>query len=149
MGKISNHGTGERGRWFYNDKGELQKKPPKKQLKPIHAVIQDTRLDPIECMCGCDQLFDSMSAYKKHLKEGGWEITGHIPRGPETSRASDRFRELIGDDERFKEDFERSRQLVEWGMMPRTADERAEYEAQENEQKAQEEAWKRRNWHRK
>lgn len=146
MTEITDHGTGERGKWVFNQQGKIQKKPPKKKLTPLHAVFDDTRLDPIECMCGCDRLFDSMSAYKRHLKEGGWEITGEIPKGPETKRATERLNELVNEST-MGEDWEKAEQLIKWGMMPRTNDERQELEAQAIEQKRQEEEWKKRNWH--
>lgn len=143
---ISDHGTGERGRWFYNKEGKLEKAPPKRELRPIHAVIQDTRMKPIECMCGCDRIFDSMTQYKRHLKEGGWEITGEIPKGPETRRATEVLDELVNRDT-MNEDWEKAKALADNGMLPMSADERARLEAYKNDKEAQERAWRQRNWH--
>ena len=150
MSEITDHGTGERGKWFYNSEGKLQKRPPKRKAKPIHAVLQDTRLDPIECMCPNHETdesrwFDSMSAYKRHLKEGGWEISGK-PTGS-SKKATDRLNELVNDST-INEDFEKAKALIDNGMYPMSADERARLEAYSNEKQAQEREWKKRNWHR-
>lgn len=146
MSEITDFGTGERGKWFFNKEGKLETKPPKPKPKPLHAVFDDTRLDPIECMCGCDKFYDSMTQYKRHLKEGGWEITGHIPRGPETKRATDRLNELVNR-ETMNEDWEKAEQMIQWGMMPRTNDERQELDKQRRDQEREEQEWKKRNWH--
>jgi hypothetical protein len=82
----------------------------KQQFKPkaVHAVRDDTLLEPIESMITGEK-FDSMTRYKRHLDQHGYEITGgdHLQ-----GRAVDEDRT------RFKTEHDRREheRAVAWGM---------------------------------
>lgn len=82
--------------------------------KQIHSVQDDT-IEPIESMVDSSrQMFDSKSAYKKHLKENGYEITGgdHL-----TGNYGGYKKKYEGSLEHNFKEIERK---VEWGMLPPT-----------------------------
>lgn len=68
----------KRGRWRW-DREEQRLVPFSAPRAPqVHAVKQDTVLEPFASPLDESgaKRFDSMSAYKRHLKEHGYEITG-------------------------------------------------------------------------
>lgn len=111
-----------RGRWVWTkDRGLVAKaeyRPPR-----LHYVQQDTRDPFVSHVNG--KTFDSMSAYKRHLKQEGYEIKGgeRLPPVPGS--------DLKANSEDIRADTERAAQLIKWGMAPSTSEERELWE-QEN-----------------
>lgn len=85
------------------------------QAQRAHFVKDDTLLEPIESYATGERLmFDSMSKYKAHLKEHGFEITGgdHLTgRGVQDYKRESQF-------EKIREVVAEQYNRHEWGMAP-------------------------------
>ena len=103
---VTKHTSGRRFRWV---KGKSKFEEVGETENPVvHAVHEDTLLDPIESMATPEgKKFDSKSAYKKHLAEHGYEITGgdHL-----TGKNTDEPRKI--------KDWREEQRKAEWGMRP-------------------------------
>lgn len=74
-GELSQYGTGERGHWAWRD-GKSVKISEPERIKPNLGVITDS-MEPIESMATFNrEMFDSKSAYRRHLRAHGYRETG-------------------------------------------------------------------------
>lgn len=78
MDDLPKFGKGERGRFVYNQKtGTMDKtEKPKKLIVEAPAVLPDS-MEPIESYATpFREVFDSRSAYRRHLQEHGFRESG-------------------------------------------------------------------------
>jgi hypothetical protein len=134
---LSDYGTGERG-FFHLDKEskKLKKGFPKREYTTaeVHAVIQDT-IDPIESMAVQEKLvFESKSAYRRHLKEHGFvEAYGEVKKPKVVDKEAKR-REI-------REEVEKAYYDIKYDRIPISEKER--HLCKQEQQKYQD--WKKRN----
>lgn len=120
--------VGERGSWVYDKAtGKLRKLPERPKPGPRIYVQQDTR-DAFESPI-TGEMFDSMSAYRRHLREHGY-----FEKGGERAKRPEGFDLKVDEDEVY-EDVQLAAQQIKWGMAPSTSDEREIWEKEERERK--------------
>lgn len=116
-GEITDHGTGEKGRFYYNKTtGTFERTPEKKSYKAIHTVIEDSMAPHISDVDG-ETVFTSKSAYKKHVEANGFRITGKVPEVKAKEPYKSDYNEL-------RRDAERAINENKWGSAPLTEKER-------------------------
>lgn len=94
-------GTSERGKWRYDKKSETFVDVDEERYQELHSVHQDT-MDEVQSPISFDKKkFTSRSAYERHLKEKGFEITGKITDGQHFTR--EREKEEQEEKERLRE----------------------------------------------
>ena len=123
---------------------ETKAETPKKDL---HAVHDDTIYPPIESMAtNKGEMFDSMTKYKAHLKQHGFEITGGSHNDGARNAGDKPAKEWTEEDLReaarkaewgmlkppeCKPDMLEARRKILWGMAPASEKEKAQWTEEE------------------
>lgn len=127
-------GTAERGLFVRNKKtGKYEKVDKKPKAIPESVgpyIVKDEILDGIESPL-TGQKYYSYSAYKQHLKENGYRISGEKPKMTHYGVPKANLDEI-------REDAAKALNDLKWGNVPLTEKEKAENEKELRE-------WKRRH----
>lgn len=119
--------TGERGLWVYDKEAggvlPVQEKPKIKS----HHVIEDTMEPMLSHADG--KMYDSKSAYKRALKEQGYQVIGNERFGEFTDIPTDEETE-----KEIREAAAEAERLIKWGMArPKNEREREEWELRKHQ----------------
>lgn len=137
--EITDHGTGERGRFVYDPViGEFIR-APEHYVNPVAApAVHQDSMEPTMSMTGTNKIYESKSALRREYKELGFVETGKAP----DPCHRERYKANRGEIRATVAEQVRKRK---WGMVP--LDEKQRHDALcGNQEMRKYEAWKRRNW---